>query len=107
MSRADTTTIRVTTEVRDLLNALVAERGLGNVDRALMYLLDEEWRSQLVRDWDAFRVNDPEGYREYLVEADKLSSISDGLEDEPPFESDDPSWIAAGGAPLTKKDDVA
>lgn len=52
MSKTDTTTIRVSTEVRDLLNKLVGDGNFGTVDRALMYLLDEDFKRKIVDDWD-------------------------------------------------------
>lgn len=101
-----TTTIRVSTDNRDRLNELTTQRG-GNVDLTIAYLLDENWKARCIADWDRFREEDPQGWREYVAEADKLGSLRDGLENEPPYESDDPEWLAAGGAPLTKQNVVA
>lgn len=63
------TTIRVSTETRDRLNELAAELG-KNVQDSVAYLLDQDWKSQCIADWDRFREEDPDGYRQHLADTE-------------------------------------
>jgi predicted transcriptional regulator len=103
-----TTSIRVSSETRDRLGELASEHGFTNVDRTIAFLLNEQWKAKCIEESDRFREQDPDGWREELEEATAWDvTLADGLEDEPPFQSDDPYWLAAGGAALTPGKDAA
>lgn len=106
---ADDTMIRVKTVTRDRLMALAAaDFGGTTADEALQALMDEHWKTMCIAQADRWRTDHPEEWQEYLRESelwDRQSpsvTAADGA-----YESDDPDWIARGGAPLTKVTDAA
>lgn len=104
---ADTTTVRMATTTRDRLMKVAADES-ASVDKLVNRLLDEHWQAQFIADWDRLREEDPQGWREVLDENEQWDRLSpDLLETEGPYQSDDPDWTAAGGAPLTEEKDVA
>lgn len=61
MTTPGTTTIRVSVENRDRLQALIAADLPGaSADEALAYLLDENWKAKTLADMDRFRRVSPE-----------------------------------------------
>jgi hypothetical protein len=99
MDTTTTTSIRVTLENRDQLNDLAREMGIA-VPKVVDYLITEDLKRKIIADWDRFREEDPEGWREYLDEAAVWDvTLKDGLETEPPFRSNDQFWLDAGGLP--------
>lgn len=105
-----TTTVRVTIDTRNRLNDLLATDYKGmTIDQLVQHLLDEEWKRACLADWDRFRTEDPQGWQEYLREADAGTAEWGRYlnETEGPYRSDDPDFIAAGGLPLTTGKDAA
>lgn len=79
-----TTTIKVTTEVRDRLNALAAEEG-RTAGSVVEKLLDEYlWRQKVELAKKQMREAPPEVWEDYMAEVRLWdSTLMDGLEDEP------------------------
>lgn len=79
-----TTTIKVTTEVRDRLNALAAEEG-RTAGSVVEKLLDEYlWRQKVELAKKQMREAPPEAWADYMAEVRLWdSTLMDGLEDEP------------------------
>lgn len=79
-----TTTIKVTTEVRDRLNALAAEEG-RTAGSVVEKLLDEYlWRQKVELAKKQMREAPPEVWADYMAEVRLWdSTLMDGLEDEP------------------------
>ncbi len=91
-----TTTIRVTTATRDRLTRLITEQHPGKtVDEVLGLLLDENWRARAIADADRFREEDPQGWQEYLRDADHMDRGWSRDLPLPEYKSDDPEWVAA------------
>ena len=78
------TTIKVSTELRDRINALAAERGLTAGSLVEKLLDDMLWREQVDLAIRQMRSMSPEEEAEYLAEAAEWDvTLSDGLEDDP------------------------
>jgi hypothetical protein len=85
MSATDTTTIRVSTETRDQLNALATRRGepAGEVVAKLVDAADEEaMLTEIVAGFEKLAA-DPEALSAYRAESDALESG---------FEAPTPEW---------------
>lgn len=56
--------------------------GGTSADEAIRRLLDEHWMQQAIADVEDYRVNNPQGWADYLREADELAQadapITDG-----------------------------
>lgn len=75
--------LRVSDETRERVQQLAREElGGASADEAIRRLLDEHWMQQAIADVEDYRVNDPQGWADYLREADELSQadapITDG-----------------------------
>lgn len=77
------TTIKVSSDVRDRLNAVAAEQGLSAGSMVEKLLEDWLWRQQVELAVRQMRSMAPEEKAEYLAEAAEWDvTLSDGLEDE-------------------------
>lgn len=78
------TTIKVTTTVRDQINAYAAERGL-TANSAIEQMLSELlWRHRVELAKRQMREASPEVWAEYMEEFHSMDgSLNDGLEDDP------------------------
>lgn len=105
MDTTTTTSIRVTLDDRDRLNELAAEMGIA-VPKVIGYLIDEDWKAKCIREADAWREEHPEEWAAYLEEMKVWDvTLADGMEDEPPYRSNDPFWLDAGGLPERAEDE--
>lgn len=78
------TTIKVSTELRDRLNAVAEEQGLTAGSMVEKLLEDWLWRQQIDLAIRQMRSMTPEEKAEYLAEAAEWDvTLSDGLENEP------------------------
>lgn len=68
--------MRVSPATRDKVMKVAAEDyGGATADETLQRLLDEHWERQAVEAMDRFRAEDPEGWQDYLREADEWDAI--------------------------------
>lgn len=65
------TSIRVKTETRDRLSSLLASSGGKSLDDMLQRLMDDDFKRKAIEDFDQFREQDPEGWRQYCDDADE------------------------------------
>jgi hypothetical protein len=66
------TMLRVSERTRERVMRVASEDFHGaTVEETLLRLLDEHWEAQAVAAMDRFRVTDPDGWAEYLAEADE------------------------------------
>ena len=73
----DVVMLRVSEETRDLLLKLSREEFDGaSADETVRRLLDEHWEATQIAIMDAYRANDPDGWTEYLREADEWDAAS-------------------------------
>ena len=78
------TTIKVSTETRDRINALAAEQGLTAGSLIEKVLQDYLWRQQVETAKQQMRSAPKEVWDEYLEEFHTMdASLADGLEDDP------------------------
>jgi predicted transcriptional regulator len=78
------TTIKVSTELRDRLNAVAEEQGLTAGSMVEKLLEDWLWRQQVDLAIRQMRSMTPEEKAEYLAEAAEWDvTLSDGLENDP------------------------
>jgi len=78
------TTIKVSTEVRDRINAVAEEQGLTAGSMVEKLLEDWLWRQKVELAIRQMRSMTPEEKAEYLDEAAEWDvTLSDGLEDDP------------------------
>jgi hypothetical protein len=67
-----TAMLRVSERTRDRVMQVAAhDFGGATAEETLNRLLDEHWEAQAIAAMDRFRANDPEGWAEYLAEADQ------------------------------------
>jgi hypothetical protein len=67
-----TAMLRVSQRTRDRVMQVAADDfGGATAEETLNRLLDEHWEAQAVAAMDHFRANDPEGWSDYLAEADR------------------------------------
>jgi predicted transcriptional regulator len=78
------TTIKVSTELRDRLNAVAEEQGLTAGSMVEKLLEDWLWRQQVELAKQQMRSATKEEWDDYLAEAQAWDvTLSDGLEDDP------------------------
>jgi predicted transcriptional regulator len=78
------TTIKVSTELRDRINAVAAERGVSAGSMLEKILDDWLWQQQVELAIGQMRSMTPAEKTEYLAEAAEWDvTLSDGLEEEP------------------------
>lgn len=66
------TTMRVSAETRDrVMQVASSDYGGASADETLQRLLDEHWERRALEAVDRFREEDPDGWAEYLAEADQ------------------------------------
>ncbi|MEH1012537.1 hypothetical protein V6U90_05360 [Micromonospora sp. CPCC 206060] len=66
-----TTMMRVSPETRErVLQVAQEDFGGASADETVRRLLDEHWQAKAVAAMDHFRAEDPNGWAEYLAEAD-------------------------------------
>lgn len=75
--------LRVSDETRERVQQLAREElGGASADEAIRRLLDEHWMQQAIADVEDYRLNDPQGWADYLRAADERSQadapITDG-----------------------------
>jgi hypothetical protein len=71
-----TVMMRVSAEVREQVLRVAAEDfGGATADEAVRRLLDEHWEAKAVAAMDRFRTEDPEGWTEYLSEAEDWQAV--------------------------------
>jgi hypothetical protein len=64
--------LRVSEQTRDRVMQVAARDFAGaTVEDTLNRLLDEHWEAQAIAAMDHFRASDPEGWSDYLAEADR------------------------------------
>ena len=66
--------LRVTDETREMVLRIGREEfGGASADETIRRLIDEHWKARAVAAMDRFRQDDPQGWADYLVEAEELS----------------------------------
>lgn len=66
--------LRVSEETRARVQQVAREDFNGaSADETIRRLLDEHWMRQAIADVEEYRASDPEGWAEYLREADEWS----------------------------------
>lgn len=80
-----TTTIRVTTAIRDELASLAAADFHGvSASDAIRRLIDGHRDAKAIAAMDHFRATDPDGWEAYVAEADAFqSAVAPSLADDP------------------------
>jgi hypothetical protein len=77
-----TAMLRVTERTRDRVMQVAANDFCGaTAEETLNRLLDEHWEAPAIAAMDAFRANDPEGWSEYLAEADQWDTAQTSVVD--------------------------
>jgi hypothetical protein len=68
--------MRVSPETRERVLRVAAEDFGGvSADETVRRLLDEHWQRKAVAAMDRFRVQDPDGWAEYLAEGEAWSAV--------------------------------
>lgn len=71
-----TTMMRVSRETRErVLRVAEEDYGGASADETIRRLLDAHWQAKAIAAMDRFRAEDPEGWAEYLAEADQGQSL--------------------------------
>jgi fructose-1,6-bisphosphatase/sedoheptulose 1,7-bisphosphatase-like protein len=82
-----TTTIRITSKVRDELNALAESDGRSTA-AMVAWLVEKEQGKRLIRqaneDFAKFKADDPEGWARYMAEFEAWEESATGNEIPPP-----------------------
>jgi hypothetical protein len=74
--------LRVTAETRDrVLRIGRDEFGGASADETVRRLVDEHWRAAAVAAVRHYRATDPEGWLEYIAEADRLAAADAPIND--------------------------
>ena len=69
--------IRVDESTRDDLNRVAGEDlGGASADETIRRLLAQHWQMKAIAAMDAYRATDPEGWDEYLEQADRADQVS-------------------------------
>lgn len=72
-----TAMLRVSQRTRDRVMRVAAEDYRGStVEEALNRLLDEHWETMAIAAMDRYRATDPDGWNEYLAEADEWDATA-------------------------------
>lgn len=75
--------LRVSDETRDRVQRLAREEFGGvSADETIRRLLDEHWEAAALSAVERFRVEDPQGWAEYLADADDLAAADTPISDE-------------------------
>jgi hypothetical protein len=76
------TMLRVSERTRDRVMQVAADDfGGATAEETLNRLLDEHWEAQAIAAMDRFRASDPEGWSEYLAEADRWDKAQTSVVD--------------------------
>lgn len=88
MTTPGTTTIRVNIETRSRLQELLAGKFKGmTADQLLQHWLNEQWKQDVIADFDRLREEDTGAWRQELAENDHWDrSSSDPTAEEGPYE---------------------
>lgn len=72
-----TTMLRVSDETRDKVMRVAAEDfGGATVEETLRRLLELHWQEKAIAAMDHFRATDPQGWADYLAEAEEMDAAS-------------------------------
>lgn len=75
--------LRVSDEIRERVQRIGREEfGGASADETLRRLIDEHWRAAAVDAVRRYRESDPQGWSEYLVEADELAAADATIGDD-------------------------
>lgn len=75
--------LRVSDETRLRVQRLAAEEfGGATADEAIRRLLDEHWEAAALAAVERYRVNDPQGWADYLAEGAELAAADAPITDE-------------------------
>lgn len=75
--------LRVSEETRERVRRLAREEfGGASVDETIRRLLDEHWEAAALAAVRRYRATDPEGWAEYLAEADQLAEADAPIGDD-------------------------
>lgn len=75
--------LRVSDETRQRVQRLAREEfGGASADEAIRRLLDEHWESAALAAVERYRTENPQGWADYLAEADELSPADAPITDE-------------------------
>ncbi|MDQ2708241.1 MAG: hypothetical protein M3Z25_11635 [Actinomycetota bacterium] len=75
--------LRVSEETRERVLQIAREEFGGvSADEAVRRLIDEHWRSAAVAAVHRYRESDPQGWSDYLAEADELAAADAPINDE-------------------------
>lgn len=78
-----TTMMRVSPETRARVLQVAAEDFDGaSADETVRRLLDEHWQAKAIAAMDRFRAEDPEGWAEYLADAESWSAADEPILEE-------------------------
>lgn len=74
--------LRVTDETREQLQRLAREEfGGASADETIRRLLDEHWEAAALAAVERYRADDPQGWADYLAEAEDLTAADAPLTD--------------------------
>ncbi|MGH3504427.1 MAG: hypothetical protein ACRDQA_26545 [Nocardioidaceae bacterium] len=78
--------LRVSDETRERVQQIAHDDfGGASADEAIRRLLDEHWMQQAIADVEDYRATNPQGWADYLRDADELSQadapITDGWDE--------------------------
>ena len=77
-----TAMLRVSQRTRDRVMRVAADDfGGATAEETLNRLLDEHWEARAIAAMDHFRASDPEGWSEYLAEADQWDKAQPSVVD--------------------------
>ena len=66
--------LRVTDETREKVLRIGREEfGGASADETIRRLIDEHWKARAVAAMDGYRQNDPQGWADYLAEAEEFA----------------------------------
>lgn len=74
--------LRVSDETRQRVQRLAREEfGGASADETVRRLLDEHWETAALAAVDQYRTNNPDGWADYLAEAEELASAEAAVTD--------------------------
>lgn len=74
--------LRVSDETRRRVQRIGREEfGGASADETVRRLVDEHWRAAALAAVDRYRTSDPQGWADYLAEADELAGADDPIGD--------------------------
>ncbi len=75
--------LRVSDETRQRVQRLAREEfGGASADEAIRRLLDEHWKTAALAAVERYRTEHPQGWSDYLAEADELAAADAAITDE-------------------------